>query len=109
MKKWVFLMVCTLGLWTVAPVLMPTDVWAELQLPSYASGSNVKSEVEQKGKQITDIALVVVGIISILGILVGAGYMGAGNAERGKHIMLGGVGGIIIASLVFGIARLVAG
>ena len=35
--------------------------------------------------------------------------MGAGNAERGKQIMLGGIGGIVIASMVFGIARLVAG
>ena len=109
MKKGFFLIVCTVGLLTLMPVFLPTEVQAELQLPSYASGANVKSEVEQKGKQITDIALVVVGIISILGILVGAGYMGAGNAERGKHIMLGGVGGIVIASLVFGIARLVAG
>ena len=109
MKKLLLMLVCAFGLLSVQAVIMPGNAYAELQLPSYASGSNVKSEVEQKGKNITDIALIVVGIISILGILVGAGYMGAGNAERGKQIMLGGIGGIVIASMVFGIARLVAG
>ncbi len=96
------------GLVLVQPALLPGVAHAELKLPSYASGSNVQAEVEKKGKNITDVVLIVVGIISMLGLLVGAGYMGAGNTEKGKQIMLGGVGGIVIASLVFGIAKLVA-
>lgn len=103
--KWVVLLFGLLGATTC---LAPSAV-AELKLPSYASGSNVKSDVEQKGKQITDVVLIVVGVISILGILTGAGYMGAGQAEKGKQILLGGISGIVIASLVFGIAKLVAG
>ncbi len=90
------------------PVLLPDSAQAELKLPSYASGSNVKADVEKKGKNITDVVLIVVGVISMLGILVGAGYMGSGNSEKGKQVMLGGVAGIVIASLVFGIAKLVA-
>lgn len=101
-------LVVWLGLVLAPPALLPSVAQAELKLPSYASGANVQAEVEKKGKNITDVVLIVVGIISMLGLLVGAGYMGAGNTEKGKQIMLGGVGGIVIASLVFGIAKLVA-
>lgn len=108
MKKLLLHAALFVGLVLVQPALLPGVAQAELKLPSYASGSNVQAEVEKKGKNITDVVLIVVGIISMLGLLVGAGYMGAGNTEKGKQIMLGGVGGIVIASLVFGIAKLVA-
>jgi len=108
MKKWFLQFAFLVGILFAQPVLLPDSAQAELKLPSYASGSNVKADVEKKGKNITDVVLIVVGVISMLGILVGAGYMGSGNAEKGKQVMLGGVAGIVIASLVFGIAKLVA-
>ncbi len=108
MKKLFLQFALVVGILFVQPAILPNDAHAELKLPSYASGSNVKADVEKKGKNITDVVLIVVGVVSMLGILVGAGYMGSGNAEKGKQIMLGGVAGIIIASLVFGIAKLVA-
>ncbi|HHS84374.1 MAG TPA: hypothetical protein ENK38_05530 [Gammaproteobacteria bacterium] len=88
-------------------LLTPTAAHAELKLPSYAAKGNVTSEIQSKGKNITNVISLVVGIISILGILVGTGFMGGGNPERGRVYMLGGVGGLIIASMVFGIAQLV--
>lgn len=108
MKKLFLQFALLVGLIFAQPVLLPDSAQAALKLPSYASGTNVKADVEKKGKNITDVVLIVVGVISMLGILVGAGYMGSGNAEKGKQVMLGGVSGIVIASLVFGIAKLVA-
>ncbi len=108
MKKLFLQFTFLMGIMFAQPVLLPDSAQAELKLPSYASGSNVKADVEKKGKNITDVVLIVVGVISMLGILVGAGYMGSGNSEKGKQVMLGGVAGIVIASLVFGIAKLVA-
>ncbi len=108
MKKLFLQFTFLMGIMFAQPVLLPDSAQAELKLPSYASGTNVKADVEKKGKNITDVVLIVVGVISMLGILVGAGYMGSGNSEKGKQVMLGGVAGIVIASLVFGIAKLVA-
>ena len=108
MKKWFLQLAFLVGILFAQPVLLPDSAQTELKLPNYASGSNVKADVEKKGKNITNMVLIVVGVISMLGILVGAGYMGSGNAEKGKQVMLGGVAGIVIASLVFGIAKLVA-
>ena len=108
MKRLFLQFALVVGILFVQPAILPHVAHADLKLPSYASGSNVKADVEKKGKNITDVVLIVVGVVSILGILVGAGYMGSGNAEKGKQIMLGGVSGIVIASLVFGIAKLVA-
>ena len=108
MKKLFLQLAFLVGIMFAQSVLLPDSAQAELKLFSYASGSNVKADVEKKGKNITDVVLIVVGVISMLGILVGAGYMGSGNAEKGKQVMLGGVAGIVIAFLVFGIAKLVA-
>ena len=108
MKKLFLQLALVVGVLFMQPAILPNDAHAELKLPGYASGSNVKADIEKKGKNITDTVLVVVGVISMLGILVGAGFMGAGNTEKGKQVMLGGVSGIVIASLVFGIAKLVA-
>ena len=108
MKKLFLNLALWVGILLAQPAILPDYAQAELKLPSYASGANVKADVEKKGKNITDVVLIVVGVVCMLGILVGAGYMGSGNSEKGKQVMLGGVAGIVIASLVFGIAKLVA-
>lgn len=107
MGKYILLLavILVLSAWIV---LTPGAAHAEFQLPNYASGANVDSELQSKGKKITSTIALVVGIIAILGMLIGAGYMGAGNADKGKQYLLGGVISIVLASVVFGIASLVA-
>ena len=78
-------------------------------LPTYASGGSLQSEVQTKGKKITDMVILLVGIVSILSIIASAFYYSLlSNPEKGKQLLFGGMGGIMIASLSFGIAKLVA-
>ena len=79
-----------------------------LDLPNYASGGNLKSELQSKGKAITDTVSMIAAIVSIIGIVVGGGMIGSGNADSGKRYVLGGIIGLIIAGVAFGIAQLVA-
>ena len=88
--------------------LAPAHDAEAFKLPNYATSSNVEAEIQSKGKKITNTIALVVGIVAIIGMLVGAGYMGAGNAETGKRYLLGGVIAIVLASVVYGIASLVA-
>lgn len=103
MKKW-FLIVC-LFLVSFAAVV---PVKAATQMPNYAQGGNLNTQVQSKGKAITEmISLIVVGLC-IIGILIGAGYIGVGKADTGKVYVIGGIVGIILAGTVYGIAALVA-
>ena len=81
---------------------------AALQLPGYATGQSVKADLESKGRKVTDVVTLVVGIGAILGILWGALKIGTGNAEEGKRYVIGGMTAIVIASVVYGIVALVA-
>lgn len=102
MKKWFFIVF----LFFVAFATVPAD--AATQLPNYAQGGNLQSQVQSKGKTITEIiSLIVVGL-SIIGMLIGAGYIGVGKADTGKPIFIGGVVAILLAGSVYGIAQLVA-
>lgn len=93
-----------LGLAVTAPELAQ----ATTTLPNYAAGADVKSTLESKGKAITDIISLVIAIISIMAIMVGGGYFAAGNSERGKTFVIGGMIGILLTGLAYGIAALVA-
>lgn len=102
MKKW-FLIVCVLfAAFAVIPVEAATT------LPNYAQGGNLSSSIQSKGKAITDIISLIVAILSIIGMLIGAGYIGVGQGDKGKPILVGGILGIILAGSVYGIAALVA-
>lgn len=79
-----------------------------ITLPSYAQGSDLRSAVEAKGKAISDILALIAGVVGIIGIIVGAIKMGAGDPEGGKRQVLWGALGIIVAALAYGIAALVA-
>lgn len=84
----------------------PSELFA--QLPNYASGNNLESELQTKGKAITDIVSLVVAMIAILGIIVGGGKLASGNPEGGKQWIIGGIAGLIISGVAYGIASLVA-
>jgi hypothetical protein len=79
-----------------------------LTLPNYASGGgNLTSDLQSKGKAVTDIISMVVAMLAIIGILIGAGKIGVGKGEEGKQWVVGGIGALIIAGSVYGIAALV--
>jgi hypothetical protein len=77
-----------------------------LTLPSYAQGGDLKSSLEQKGKAITDILALVATIISIMGMVVGGMKIGGGDPQGGKQWVIGGLIGLVVTGLVYGIASL---
>jgi len=100
MKKFLLLIAC------VAAVLFVLPAEATMQLPSYAQGGNVTQDVQSKGKAFTDLISMIVAILAIIGMLVGAGYYGIGNGEKGKTFVIGGVIALVLAGSVYGIAAL---
>jgi hypothetical protein len=81
---------------------------ASLTLPNYAAGGgNLTSDLQSKGKAVTDIISMVVAILAIMGILIGAGKIGVGKGEEGKQWVVGGIVALVIAGSVYGIASLV--
>jgi hypothetical protein len=57
---------------------------ASLTLPNYAAGGgNLTSDLQSKGKAVTDIISMVVAILAIMGILIGAGKIGVKRASNG--------------------------
>ena len=98
-------LVCAV-LFLVSFFLIPA-AYAALTLPNYASGGNLSSDLQSKGKAVTDIIAMVVAILAIMGILVGAGKIGTGKGEEGKQWVIGGIVALVIAGSVYGIASLV--
>lgn len=88
--------------------LIRIPAFGGIDLPNYASGGNLKTELQSKGKAITDVVSMVAAIVSIIGIVAGAAMIGSGNADGGKRYVIGGVVGLIVAGVAFGIAQLVA-
>lgn len=99
-------LVLAVGLAALAYTFLPAEALATL--PNYAQGGNLESDLQSKGQAITKILSLIVGIVAIMGILVGAIKIGAGNPESGKTFIIGGVIALVIAGSVFGIASLVA-
>jgi len=78
-------------------------------LPNYATGGNFETQAQTKGKAITDAVVTVVGIASVLAIVASGLFFSVfASPDRGKQLMFGGVGGLLIASMAFGIARIIA-
>ena len=94
-------------LW-VTLVLLSVDVLAAQQvLPSYANtGGSLTSQSATLGKKITDVVVLVVGIISVLAIIWSGFHFATANGESGRRFFFGGMIGIIIASLAFSLAKL---
>ncbi|MDH5485765.1 MAG: hypothetical protein OEY43_11070 [Gammaproteobacteria bacterium] len=80
---------------------------AHAELPSYAQGGDVSSQLEEKGLLITDTVTLLVGIIGVVAIAASGMYFSSGNSEKGKQFLSGGLIGIFIAGSVYGIAGLV--
>ena len=77
-------------------------------LPNYAASGSFDTQAQAKGKSITDAVVTIVGIASVLAIVASGLFFSLfANPERGKQLMFGGVGGLLIASMAFGIARIV--
>ena len=70
------------GLAVLAVALVPAEVLAAL--PNYAQGGNLESDLQSKGQAITKILSLIVGIVSIMGILVGAVKIGGGNQKAAR-------------------------
>jgi len=47
------------------------------------------------------------GVVAIICILVGSLYLKAGNREKAKSFIWGGVGGLLLDTMVYAIAQLV--
>lgn len=77
-----------------------------LTLPNYAAGGDLSSSLQSTGKRITDVVSMVVGIVSIIGMLVGAIKIGTGKGEEGKTWVVSGIVALVIAGSVYGIASL---
>ncbi len=88
--------------------LSPTARADSITLPGYAQGSDLRSAVETKGKAVSDMLALIAGVVGIIGIIVGAIKMGAGDPEGGKRQVIWGALGIVVAALAYGIAALVA-
>lgn len=101
MKSFVLILMLLLGIGYIAPAQ------AEFKLPNYATSGNVETEIQSKGKKITNAISIAVGVIAIIGMFVGLGFIGAGNIETGKRYLLGGIIAIVLASMVYVIANLV--
>lgn len=80
--------------------------FADVKLPSYAQGEDLKTDLENKGKSVTNLISLIVAILAIIGMLVGAGWFASGNHDKGKQVFLGGVFGLILAGSVYGIAAI---
>ncbi len=79
---------------------------AAFKLPSYAnSGGNLEAEAQKKGKQFTNTAMMISGILAVLGLVAGAGVLVLKGGQDGKVVLLRAGGALIILSLVFAIAR----
>lgn len=91
---------------TTAILLLSKLAYADL--PSYAQGGDVSSQLEEKGLLITDTVTLLAGIVGVVAIAASGMYFSSGNAEKGKQFLSGGLIGIFIAGAVYGIAGLVA-
>jgi len=79
-----------------------------IELPNYAQGGNLKTTATTKGRVITETISLIVAILAIIGIIIGAGWFGVGQPEKGKVWCLGGVVALLIGGSAYGIAAMVA-
>ena len=105
MKPLMLALLAVLTLMLAAPVGHADAI----TLPDYAQGADLRSAIEARGQAISDVLAFVAGIVGIIGIIVGAIKMGAGDPEGGKRQVIWGALGILVATLAYGIAALVAG
>jgi hypothetical protein len=90
---------------TVELLLISRLLYAEL--PSYAQGGDVGSQLEEKGLLITDTVTLLAAIVGVVAIAASGVYFSSGNSEKGKQFLFGGLIGIFIAGAVYSIAGLV--
>lgn len=91
----------------VFTLFMSMTASAKLELPNYAAdGEDLKTHVETKGKNVTKLLSLGVAIVSIIGMLIGAGYFGIAEAQKGRQWFLGGCIGLALGAMVYAIAAL---
>jgi hypothetical protein len=84
-----------------------TPAHADITLPSYAAGGDVKTKVESVGKKVTDTISLVVAVIAILCMVASGGYFASGKSDEGKRLLFGSITGLVVAGMAYGIAALV--
>lgn len=89
-----------------ASLFAMTFVAEAVSLPSYAQGADLKSQIDAKGKSVTDVVTAVAVVLCIIGIFVGAAMIGSNNAELGKKVVIGAVVGLILVGVAYSIAAL---
>lgn len=93
----------------VAALLGPELAMAAdgVQLPNWANGgSNMESDLSQKGQKVANIISLIVGILSILGMLAGAAHFPMNKPDEGKRFLFYSIIGLVVAGSVYGIAAI---
>ena len=88
------------------PLLLVYQI-AYAKLPSFASGGDITGQIEEKGENIVDVVTLLAAVVGVIALGIAAVYIGTGNADKGKHFLVGGLGGIFLAGTIYGIAALV--
>lgn len=77
--------------------------WAA-NMPSYAGGGDIASDLESKGQAITELIVLVGMIVGIMGLAWGGVKFGSGNAQEGKTWIVNSLIGMVICGSIYGIA-----
>jgi len=106
MNKYIFALAVVLFV-----VMLPqiTNAAEGAKLPSWASsGTNIESKVSSTGQKIATILSAVVGVLSIIGMLIGAVMFSVNKTDQGKQWFINSLIGLFLSGIVFGIASLFA-
>ena len=107
MFKRLMMFLALLGMFGSTQIGWVSTAAADITLPSYAAGGDVKAKIESTGKRVTDTVGLIVAVLCILGIIVSAGFFGTGKADEGKRWLFGSITGLIVGGFAYGIAALV--
>lgn len=99
-------MLTVLAIVAVSAVIMPAIADAGPRLPSYASGQDAATQVESIGQKVMDFIGIVGIVVSLAGMAWSAVHFGRGAHDVGKQYLGGGVIGLIMTGLIYGIASL---
>ncbi len=94
------------GLFLAVSLFMYKMVYAS-NLPSYAQGGDLEGALETKGQAVTDIVTLLAAIVGVIAIGIAGMYFSAGDSDKGKQFLIGGLIGIFIAGAVYSIATLI--
>ena len=90
----------------VALFFLVDPVWS-IEIPNIGgSDTNINTKIKSVGGSIADTIAVVIGVISVLGIMVGGGFAIARKFQECFYCIGGSIVGLIIAGAAVGIGRM---